>query len=50
MRRAYNRLKTIAHKNTLKEWEPLFNNLGHVCRKLKYYFNFILISVLKVSV
>jgi len=37
MRRAYGRLKTISHKNTLKEWEPLLNNLGHVCRKLKKY-------------
>ncbi len=36
MRRAYNRLKSIQHKNTIKEWEPLMNNLGHVCRKLKY--------------
>lgn len=37
MRRAYNRLRSISHKNTIKEWEPLLNNLGHVCRKLKKY-------------
>jgi anaphase-promoting complex subunit 6 len=37
MRRALDKLKTISHKNTLKEWEPLYNNLGHVCRKLKKY-------------
>lgn len=36
MRRAYNKLKTISHKNIFKEWEPLLNNLGHVCRKLKF--------------
>jgi anaphase-promoting complex subunit 6 len=35
MRRAYNKLKTLPNRNTFKEWEPLLNNLGHVCRKLK---------------
>ncbi|RNA05743.1 cell division cycle 16 -like protein [Brachionus plicatilis] len=37
MRRAYNKLKSMSHKSTYKEWEPLLNNLGHVCRKLKKY-------------
>jgi len=24
-------------KHFLKKWEPLYNNMGHVCRKLKRY-------------
>lgn len=35
MRRAYNKLKSSSQRNIFKEWEPLLNNLGHVCRKLK---------------
>ena len=35
MRRAYAKLKSSTHKAIFKEWEPLLNNLGHVCRKLK---------------
>ena len=37
MKRAYNKLKSSSQRNIFKEWEPLLNNLGHVCRKLKYY-------------
>ena len=36
MRRAFERIKNISNRNSFKEWEPLFNNLGHVCRKLRY--------------
>jgi hypothetical protein len=36
MRRALERVKHISNRNSFKEWEPLFNNLGHVCRKQKY--------------
>jgi anaphase-promoting complex subunit 6 len=39
MRRAYDKLKSIAHKSIFKEWEALLNNLGHVCRKQKKYLD-----------
>uniref|UniRef100_A0A8C4N4F7 Cell division cycle 16 homolog (S. cerevisiae) n=1 Tax=Eptatretus burgeri TaxID=7764 RepID=A0A8C4N4F7_EPTBU len=34
---ALKKVKAIGDEVTVDKWEPLFNNLGHVCRKLKRY-------------
>ncbi|XP_071196327.1 cell division cycle protein 16 homolog isoform X1 [Salvelinus alpinus] len=34
---AMNKIKAIGNEVTVDKWEPLLNNLGHVCRKLKKY-------------
>ncbi|XP_043927047.1 cell division cycle protein 16 homolog [Protopterus annectens] len=31
------KIKAIGNEVTVDKWEPLLNNLGHVCRKLKKY-------------
>uniref|UniRef100_A0A3B4AFN6 Uncharacterized protein n=1 Tax=Periophthalmus magnuspinnatus TaxID=409849 RepID=A0A3B4AFN6_9GOBI len=33
---AMEKIKAIGNEVTVDKWEPLLNNLGHVCRKLKY--------------
>uniref|UniRef100_A0A8C5FM72 Cell division cycle 16 homolog (S. cerevisiae) n=1 Tax=Gadus morhua TaxID=8049 RepID=A0A8C5FM72_GADMO len=34
---AMEKIKAIGNEVTVDKWEPLLNNLGHVCRKLKKY-------------
>uniref|UniRef100_A0A670J4M0 Cell division cycle 16 n=1 Tax=Podarcis muralis TaxID=64176 RepID=A0A670J4M0_PODMU len=34
---ALEKIKAIGNEVTVDKWEPLLNNLGHVCRKLKKY-------------
>uniref|UniRef100_A0A673KVM4 Cell division cycle protein 16 homolog n=1 Tax=Sinocyclocheilus rhinocerous TaxID=307959 RepID=A0A673KVM4_9TELE len=34
---AMDKIKAIGNEVTVDKWEPLLNNLGHVCRKLKKY-------------
>ncbi|MBN3295750.1 cell division cycle protein 16 homolog isoform X1 [Amia ocellicauda] len=34
---AMEKIKAIGSEVTVDKWEPLLNNLGHVCRKLKKY-------------
>uniref|UniRef100_A0A8C2TRX9 Cell division cycle 16 n=1 Tax=Coturnix japonica TaxID=93934 RepID=A0A8C2TRX9_COTJA len=34
---ALEKIKAIGNEITVDKWEPLLNNLGHVCRKLKKY-------------
>lgn len=34
---AMEKMKAIGYEVTVDKWEPLLNNLGHVCRKLKKY-------------
>ncbi|CAB1346805.1 unnamed protein product [Coregonus sp. 'balchen'] len=34
---AMDKIKAIGNEVTVDKWEPLLNNLGHVCRKLKYH-------------
>ncbi|CAM9200999.1 unnamed protein product, partial [Lampetra planeri] len=34
---ALNKIKAIGNEVTAEKWEPLLNNLGHVCRKLQRY-------------
>ncbi|XP_058041934.1 cell division cycle protein 16 homolog isoform X1 [Ahaetulla prasina] len=34
---ALEKIKAIGSEVTVDKWEPLLNNLGHVCRKLKKY-------------
>ncbi|KAF5896364.1 cell division cycle protein 16, partial [Clarias magur] len=34
---ALDKIKAIGNEVTVDKWEPLLNNLGHVCRKLKKY-------------
>ncbi|KAJ8256042.1 hypothetical protein COCON_G00199060 [Conger conger] len=34
---AMEKMKAIGNEVTVDKWEPLLNNMGHVCRKLKKY-------------
>ena len=35
---ALKKVQAIKHQAVAVKWEPLLNNLGHVCRKLKQVF------------
>ena len=37
---ALEKMKCASERSVLAEkWEPLLNNLGHVCRKLRYLYS-----------